>query len=189
MQGQEHRDNRIRPYTVVRNHNLNSSGKLTEPIDEASDKGETSTSKSERVRRRCTDTDVLEKVRAVVGKADTREDLTGEDNTGDFSSPELKALKTVLIAGTHRELFFKIISVDDRCEGPHRIDVCGLRALKTAEGFLRLLQAVHSNEVPGAFGSEVDQWDQETRPDPLQGKWDSVAPLIDTSRQALEHTG
>ena len=57
-------------------------------------------------------------------------------------------------------------------------------ALKALQRLSRLLELVHPNEVPGGFGCETEDGDQESRPHPLQRKGNPVPPLVRSIDQA-----
>lgn len=61
--------------------------------------------------------------------------------------------------------------------------------LEAADGFFSLRDLVVPDQVPWRLGSEPDGWDEDEWPEPLDGKRNSVAPLIDSADQAAKNAG
>jgi hypothetical protein len=138
------------------------------------------------------------------GKRDTAKNLSSEAHAGDLCATQLGALEAVPVAGTGLKLHLKVVRVDDGREGLARVDL-GVGRLQTTERSFGLIDASHADEVPGRFGRNVDQGNEEDGPDPMQlsvmlieksttnvpleRKRNFISPFVHASRQALENSG
>lgn len=159
-----------------------------EPIAEASEQGQAVGAPTHGVGSVGVKTDLLEEVGGGVGEAETAHKLATEDNAGDFGATTVEAFEAIPVGSADAKLFLEVVGVYDRGQSPLRVER-GTLLLKAANGFLSTLKVTLAHQVPGAFGSEVDGRNEETRPDPLNCEWNSVTPLICSVDKTTQDTG
>lgn len=81
-----------------------------------------------------------------------------------------------------------LVGSDHHRDSVSRVDL-GALFLDSTDRSGSLLETTGADQEPGRFGGKVDQGDQRDRPDPLNGKGDSVCPLVIPGSHGLEHTG
>lgn len=120
----------------------------------------------------------------VAHQAGAAQGLGHPDHGGDFGAAEIGLAQAVEIAGSDGGFLFEFIGVHHHGDGLGRVEIGVASAGKAAESAFGVLEAAVADEPPGGLGREEDADHEGDGPHPLQGKGNSVAPLVGIAEHA-----
>ena len=125
-------------------------------------------------------TSLLEKVGCVALNYKPGENLDAPCCTGNLSSPQIGPLKAGEVRRVPGHILFESVGLDHERHGLFCIPLCHLLTLGRSQphnGVLSLVVATLPDEPPWRFGAENSEWENDYRPDPLDGKRNAIGPV------------